>query len=290
VTGSVRATNLNFTDALRFRNSDEFKEMEQIMQQELGFYTRAIFNSWSNVFILGFRNGSVITDYKVDVGESPDNKDITPEDHKAMLKFQMEESENKYGFDPNQIVIVDPDECLQDSLNDCHQNADCINEKLSFSCRCKEGFVDGGDPRGDGRLCLEEKEDVTNLTKKIKKVEAKQGKMEAEQAELKEKSRSQEVQHENLETEVEKVDDRVDAFAEKIVSVEKYDGRIKSVESELHESRVYNIVLTVFMVLVILLAIGFLIYYFWPVNRISSMIYIRSGPSLRPQSGIIDPA
>ena len=44
------------------------------------------------------------------------------------------------------ICVADSNECAQD-LDNCHQNADCINSVGSFSCVCKPGYT------GDGVTC-----------------------------------------------------------------------------------------------------------------------------------------
>ncbi|XP_071477944.1 hyalin-like, partial [Diadema antillarum] len=58
------------------------------------------------------------------------------------------------------ITVLDLDECANASYY-CHENAQCINSKGNFTCRCNDGFEDL-DPSYPGRLC----EDVTlpNIT------------------------------------------------------------------------------------------------------------------------------
>ncbi|XP_071489355.1 hyalin-like [Diadema antillarum] len=58
------------------------------------------------------------------------------------------------------ITVLDLDECANASYY-CHENAQCINSKGNFTCRCNAGFEDL-DPSYPGRLC----EDVTlpNIT------------------------------------------------------------------------------------------------------------------------------
>jgi len=48
-------------------------------------------------------------------------------------------------------------ECSEPRLNDCHQNAHCIDTADSFSCQCKAGFADLSQDKLNkpGRLCQE---------------------------------------------------------------------------------------------------------------------------------------
>ena len=42
---------------------------------------------------------------------------------------------------------ADIDECESDDLNNCHENAQCINTEGSFTCSCNTGYT------GDGVTC-----------------------------------------------------------------------------------------------------------------------------------------
>ena len=44
------------------------------------------------------------------------------------------------------IICIDTDECEQ-QLDNCHDNADCLDTVGSFDCECKSGF------EGDGFNC-----------------------------------------------------------------------------------------------------------------------------------------
>lgn len=48
--------------------------------------------------------------------------------------------------------ITDFDECSHEGHHDCSEFADCINEKGSYRCQCRPGFIDSSDE--DGRICL----------------------------------------------------------------------------------------------------------------------------------------
>ena len=47
----------------------------------------------------------------------------------------------------NSLPFSDIDECADDSLNDCHENATCVDNDGSYECHCPDGFI------GDGRTC-----------------------------------------------------------------------------------------------------------------------------------------
>jgi len=55
------------------------------------------------------------------------------------------------GYEPSEdgTFCTDYDECKNETLNNCHQHADCINIVDGFECKCKEGF------EGDGLNCTD---------------------------------------------------------------------------------------------------------------------------------------
>ena len=55
-------------------------------------------------------------------------------------------------------------------MNDCDKNAICKNEKLSFSCTCKESFVDQGVL--PGRVCVKKNQDDKALEERVDQVES----------------------------------------------------------------------------------------------------------------------
>lgn len=46
------------------------------------------------------------------------------------------------------LTYTDKDECFDDSYNDCHENADCINTEGSYTCQCHNSF------NGNGVTCF----------------------------------------------------------------------------------------------------------------------------------------
>ncbi len=46
-------------------------------------------------------------------------------------------------------------------LDNCHENADCLDTLGSYICVCKPGFIDLNFLRNPGRLCVQSK-DVYN--------------------------------------------------------------------------------------------------------------------------------
>ena len=44
------------------------------------------------------------------------------------------------------VLLLDFDECADDSTHNCHAHAHCINNDGSFTCKCKDGYL------GDGKM------------------------------------------------------------------------------------------------------------------------------------------
>ena len=42
------------------------------------------------------------------------------------------------------VFISDVDECQNDTLNNCDDNADCIDTEGSFNCTCRVGYTGTG--------------------------------------------------------------------------------------------------------------------------------------------------
>lgn len=49
-------------------------------------------------------------------------------------------------------LASDFDECSHEGHHDCSEFAECINERGTFRCQCRSGFVDSADETG--RICL----------------------------------------------------------------------------------------------------------------------------------------
>lgn len=47
------------------------------------------------------------------------------------------------------IFTLDINECDNDDLNRCHEDAECTDKIGSYECKCKTGFT------GDGMICTE---------------------------------------------------------------------------------------------------------------------------------------
>ena len=67
--------------------------------------THPVFNSWSEVFILGFRPGSIIVDYKMKVGETEENAQIGKEELLQIIKVSIEENHDTTVFEAETAVI-----------------------------------------------------------------------------------------------------------------------------------------------------------------------------------------
>ena len=55
----------------------------------------------------------------------------------------------------SRVSIDDFDECLSDEYNDCSDHAFCENMKGSYTCTCKQGYLDlsQGSNSLPGRVC-----------------------------------------------------------------------------------------------------------------------------------------
>merc|ERR1712176_676926 len=137
--------------------------------EEINLLVEPIFKAWTNVFILGFRKGSIIVDYKMEVGVTEANEGFDKDFVENGIRVAIEERKDTTSFDSETVSIEDPDECVSSTLNDCDENAVCRNEKLSFTCVCKQGFVDRGVL--PGRLCVDETEDERALKDRVSRVE-----------------------------------------------------------------------------------------------------------------------
>ena len=75
------------------------------VSSQINTLTRPIFGTWTDVFILGFRPGSVIVDYKMEVGETKENKNIGKEELVQVLKVMVEENKDSTVFEAESVVI-----------------------------------------------------------------------------------------------------------------------------------------------------------------------------------------
>jgi len=54
---------------------------------------------------------------------------------------------NTQRFDVHIFILTDINECEDDELNNCSENANCTNTEGSFTCSCNPGYI------GDGVNC-----------------------------------------------------------------------------------------------------------------------------------------
>jgi len=57
------------------------------------------------------------------------------------------------------LQAEDFDECSHEGHHDCSEFAECINEKGTYRCQCRAGFVDSSIDEREGRICLAERQD-----------------------------------------------------------------------------------------------------------------------------------
>ena len=72
---------------------------------QINALSRPIFGSWTEVFILGFRPGSVVVDYHMKVGETKENAKIDKENLVEILRVMIEENEDTTVFEADSVVI-----------------------------------------------------------------------------------------------------------------------------------------------------------------------------------------
>ena len=87
--------------------------------------------------------------------------------------------------------FLDPDECIDPTLNDCDENAICKNVQLSFTCACREGFTDAGHPGGPGRKCVKDDNRTVVIQQEITKLQQNDERQAAEFNQLWSDSRSE---------------------------------------------------------------------------------------------------
>lgn len=56
---------------------------------------------------------------------------------------------------PGRVCRAPVNECDDKKLNECHENAICIDTVESYKCQCKDGYNDADELQRPGRLCLE---------------------------------------------------------------------------------------------------------------------------------------
>ena len=52
-----------------------------------------------------------------------------------------------YSFCKMHFSPIEFNECLNETIHQCHEHADCVDTREEFYCKCKEGF------KGDGKQC-----------------------------------------------------------------------------------------------------------------------------------------
>lgn len=107
------------------------------------FFRRGRFRGqFLRCLVRSFREGSVIADVDLNFAGSATN--VTPD----ILRNQLTSSEQmgNLTYDLQALQLSDFDECADDSTNNCHAHAHCINNDGSFTCKCKDGYL------GDGKM------------------------------------------------------------------------------------------------------------------------------------------
>uniref|UniRef100_A0A914WHY5 EGF-like domain-containing protein n=1 Tax=Plectus sambesii TaxID=2011161 RepID=A0A914WHY5_9BILA len=95
---------------------------------------------------LAMKPGSVLINVNLQCVNNSDSCTI------ASIKSALERqaTDASVRFDPN---VVDINECSDESLNDCHENAICEIKGFAYTCMCADGFNDTGAAGYPGRQC-----------------------------------------------------------------------------------------------------------------------------------------
>ena len=72
--------------------------------------------------------------------------ELTPRQTLVSLSLSLSTSVNLLNSLTSSFALTDIDECVED-IDNCNDNARCINTPGSFRCVCEEGFT------GDGVIC-----------------------------------------------------------------------------------------------------------------------------------------
>uniref|UniRef100_A0A0P5IXW4 63 kDa sperm flagellar membrane protein n=1 Tax=Daphnia magna TaxID=35525 RepID=A0A0P5IXW4_9CRUS len=106
----------------------------------------------------------IIVNASVFLDSTPETQSVTVRPTlQKQLSYVIQQRNNNLGISrlwieglTNPIpAILDLNECGAPELNDCSDNAECINNQGSFSCQCRPGFSDPypNDPFQSGRQC-----------------------------------------------------------------------------------------------------------------------------------------
>ncbi|XP_078667268.1 mucin-4-like [Branchiostoma floridae x Branchiostoma belcheri] len=140
--GSIRITSQSFTADLADTTSAAFKTLAASVKTTLDdLYTSKLGDSFKGTEVTGFSNGSIVTDYNVNLAPSSNE---TAGSLSTALSEAIQDSGGggAFAFDPSSISVTDVDECASAGANNCHMQATCTNTEGSYTCTCNTGYTD----------------------------------------------------------------------------------------------------------------------------------------------------
>nr|XP_054751328.1 uncharacterized protein LOC129257098 isoform X2 [Lytechinus pictus] len=160
----IRITEVNggtasFTEDLEDKTSSAFQTLAADVENTLDmiYLMSSLSDSYLGATVNGFSNGSIVVDYTVKFREEertePTNTTANTTrptiDSSSVvaaftesLKMAMEMGTVNVSIDESSVTVIDLNECVSREDNDCDDNAYCINTEGSFTCQCREGFID----------------------------------------------------------------------------------------------------------------------------------------------------
>ncbi|XP_078578168.1 uncharacterized protein LOC144863080 [Branchiostoma floridae x Branchiostoma japonicum] len=152
--GSIKITSRTYTADLADMTSAAFKTLAASVKTTLDdLYTSKLGDAFKGTEITGFSNGSIVTDYNVNLAPSSNE---TANSLSTALSDAIQDSggSGAFSFDPSSISVTDVDECASAGANSCHMQATCANTEGSYTCTCLTGYTDSS-PAGtkSGSVC-----------------------------------------------------------------------------------------------------------------------------------------
>ncbi|XP_033237259.1 uncharacterized protein [Drosophila pseudoobscura] len=144
---------LKFNDGLKSNVSNEYRHLSgiildavdrMIMQSDF----RDVYHGVQLISIAANKKDNIISKFLLQLSENSDQKRLSSVFKKYLRQsnFSIGGTElytSKEGI--NSLEFKDFDECLHDNFHDCSTNAQCFNLGGSYTCSCRDGYVDISD-------------------------------------------------------------------------------------------------------------------------------------------------
>ncbi|KAI8506374.1 hypothetical protein Bbelb_158010 [Branchiostoma belcheri] len=137
----IRVTNQVFTAELRDPTSSQYKTMKAKAGRTLQMLYKSVMgNSFLGVTVDGFKNGSVIVVFTLNLASNTTHNASSSE--QALREAIASSGGGELTVDASSVTVTDIDECTSDVINLCHVNADCTNTDGGYTCACADGYSD----------------------------------------------------------------------------------------------------------------------------------------------------